>query len=191
MSDANANVSERGNTQPRYGATSIALHWLMALLLVAAYATMELEEAFPGGEDALEAWHYALGLAVLVLVAVRIVVRLVGSAPPINPQPAAWQRVLTKLVHLGLYLFMVSMPVLGWMTLSGEGEPATLPLLGWPIVPIPGVDQALGETAEELHEAIAVIGYWLVGLHTLAALAHHYLFHDDTLRRMWPLRSSA
>lgn len=174
------------NTRERYGTVFIALHWIMALLLIAVYVTMELEEWLPGGEEAVKAWHYALGLGVLALVVVRLALRLAGSVPRIHPKPAAWQRVLAKVTHLALYLFMIAMPLLGWLTLSGEGGAVRLPGLGWSIPLLPGVDESLGETAEELHEAIAVLGYWLIGLHTIAALAHHYLIHDDTLQRMLP-----
>ncbi|MCF7220362.1 cytochrome b [Marilutibacter chinensis] len=181
------------NTQERYGAVSILLHWAMALLLVAVYATMELEDVLPGGEGegAMEAWHYTLGLGVLVLVAVRLAMRLIGSTPLIHPQPPTWQRVLAKLTHLALYLFMIAMPLLGWLTLSGEHESARIPGPGWTIPLLPGVDESAGEAAEELHEVVAVLGYWLVGLHTVAALVHHYLIRDDTLRRMLPRRSRA
>lgn len=174
------------NTQERYGTASICLHWLMALLLVAVYATMELEEALPVGEEAMEAWHYALGLGVLLLVVVRLALRLASPVPHIHPRPAAWQRALAKLTHLALYLFMVAMPVLGWLALSGEGETVRLPGLGWPIPLIPGVDESFD--AEELHETLAAIGYWLIGLHTIAALAHHYLIRDDALLRILPRR---
>jgi cytochrome b561 len=33
-----------------------------------------------------------------------------------------------------------------------------------------------------------VVGYWLIGLHAAAALFHHYIVRDNTLRRMLPLR---
>ena len=178
------------STKERYGLLSIALHWLMAGLLVAVYASMELHEALPGQEQAWKAWHYALGLGVLALVVVRLAVRLAGSRPRIHPQPPAWQRGLAASTHAALYLFMVAMPLLGWLALSGEGEAARLPLLGWPVPLLRGVGESLGEAGEELHEAIAVAGYWLIGLHTVAALVHHYLIRDDTLRRMLPRRWS-
>ncbi|WP_147652679.1 cytochrome b [Vulcaniibacterium gelatinicum] len=181
------------NTQDRYGALSIAMHWLMLLLLVAVYATMELRGIYPRGSDpreALKSWHYLLGLGVLALVFVRLAIRLSGPAPRIHPEPALWQRRAAGLMHLALYLFMVAMPLLGWLTLSAEGEQVRLPLLGAPLPGLVGADESLAESAEELHEAIATLGYWLVGLHAAAALFHHYLVRDDTLRRMLPARAA-
>lgn len=179
------------NTPERYGTAAILMHWLMVLLLVGSYVTMEFEHALPGSEASVEAWHYMFGLSVLVLAALRLAVRLVGPAPQIRPQPPAWQRRVAKLTHAALYLFMIAMPVLGWLTLSGEGEIARVPGLGLPIPVLAGVGEPLGETTEELHKIVAVAGYWLIGLHTAAALYHHYLVRDDTLRRMLPSRSRA
>lgn len=175
------------NTRDRYGAASIAMHWLMLLVLIAAYATRELEDALPWGEATLEAWHYAIGLSVLLLVAVRLALRLFGAHPRIAPEPAAWQRRSAAAVHLALYLFMIAMPVLGWMALAGEHDNARLPLLGWPI-PTPALDALIVDAAEELHEAVATAGYWLVGLHAVGALFHHFVLRDNALLRMLPTR---
>lgn len=188
--NARASMPEK-RSGGRYGGLSIALHWLMVLLLASVYATKELEDAFPGGESVAEAWHYTLGLCVLALVALRLAARLIGHAPPIHPVPPAWQRALAGFVHVALYAFMIGMPLLGWMAFSGEGESARFPLLDRPIPGLPGVDKSLGESAEEWHEAVAIAGYWLIGLHTFAALVHHYLIRDDTLRRMLPRRPRA
>ena len=59
------------NTNYRYGSLSIGLHWLMFLLMIAVYATIELREFYPKGSDpreALKVWHFMLGLSVLALV---------------------------------------------------------------------------------------------------------------------------
>lgn len=63
------------NTTDRYGSLSIAMHWLMLALLVAVYACIELREFYPKGSDpreALKQWHFMLGLAVFVLVWLRL-----------------------------------------------------------------------------------------------------------------------
>ena len=47
-------------------------------------------------------------------------------------------------------------------------------------------DKALAETIEEIHKTVGNIGYFLIGLHTVAALYHHYFMRDNTLRRILP-----
>jgi cytochrome b561 len=45
-------------------------------------------------------------------------------------------------------------------------------------------DNALGDWIKEIHETAGTVGYWLIALHAAAALAHHYFWKDNTLRRM-------
>ena len=81
------------NTNNRYGTLSIGLHWLMLLLLIAVYASINLRELYPKGSDpreALKVWHFMLGLCVFVLVSIRLYARLSAPTPSITPEPAAW-----------------------------------------------------------------------------------------------------
>jgi len=173
----------------RFGALSIALHWLMALLIVAVYACMELHEFFPEGSAlraGLKTWHYMLGLSVLLLVVLRIVARLAGTAPPITPAPPLWQARLAGLIHLALYALMIGMPIVGWLTLSAGGEP--IPFFGIELPPLVAADEAWADWIKEIHETGASVGYFLIGGHALAALFHHYFVRDNTLRRMLPVQ---
>ena len=57
----------------------------MALLLVALVICVELHELFPKGDpirSGLVAWHFRLGLAVFVLVWLRLVLRWVDRLRP-------------------------------------------------------------------------------------------------------------
>lgn len=180
------------NTTDRYGSLSIGMHWLMLLLLVAVYACIELREFFPRGSDlreGLKTWHFMLGLGVLALVFVRLAIRLwSGPVPPIRPAPPVWQQRLAALMHLALYAFLLAMPLLGWLTLSASGKP--IPFFGLQLPALLAADKALAGSLKEIHETIGTIGYYLVGLHAAAALAHHYVNRDDTLRRMLPRRGA-
>ncbi|GAB3032987.1 cytochrome b [Bowmanella dokdonensis] len=170
----------------RYHSASIVLHWLMFLLLVAVYACIELREFYPKGSDpreALKHWHFMLGLSVGLLVILRIYFRLRYSRPAITPEPAAWQEKLAKLVHGLLYALMLLMPIGGWLILSGEAK--SIPFFGLDLPPLMGPDKDLAHQIEELHETFGQVGYFLIGLHALAALFHHYLLKDNTLKRMW------
>ena len=177
------------DTPQRFSALSIVLHWVMLLLISAAYATILLRENFPKGTDVregLKSWHFMLGLTILTLVVVRIVVRAIKSNPPITPQPPAWQALLARITHFALYAFMLAMPVAGWVILSASGK--TIPFFGMELPALVNPDKDLAEQVEDLHEAVASIGYFLIGLHALAALFHHYIVKDDTLRRLLPNR---
>lgn len=170
----------------RYNSASIALHWAMALLMVAVYVLINVADGFPKGSDARQAakdWHFMLGLLVFVLVWLRLALRLAGSTPPIVPAPPAWQEKAGKAVHLLLYVLMVAMPVLGWLVLSAGGKP--IPFFGLELPALLAPDKALGRQIRDIHELGGNLGYVLIGGHAAAALFHHYLVRDNTLARMW------
>lgn len=175
------------NTTSRYGSVSIGLHWLMLLLIAAVYACIELRGNFPKGSDireGLKAWHFMLGLSILVLVAIRAVLHLTDTTPRIDPQPPRWQSLFAKSMHFALYALMIGMPVLGWLTLSADGK--QIPFVGLQLPPLIGENKSIAEWAKEIHEAGGTLGYFLIGLHAAAALYHHYFIRDNTLRRMVP-----
>ena len=181
------------NTGDRYGAMIIALHWLMLVQLVAVYTCIELHEFFPKGSDpreALKAWHFMLGLSVLVLVVLRLAARLgSGPIPRIEPAPPLWQQRVAGTLHLALYVLMIGMPVVGWLVLSAKGNP--IPFFGLELPPLLDKDKELAKAIMEIHEVGANAGYFLVGLHAAAGLYHHYFVRDNTLVRMLPRRGGS
>jgi superoxide oxidase len=172
-----------------YAPAAIALHWIMALLIAAVFTAIELKGYYPKGSETrslLGSIHMMLGITVLLLVIVRIGIRTSNSAPPIVPTPALWQTALARLMHLTLYAAMIGMPLLGWTMVSAGGH--SVPFYGLSLPPIIGTDKALAHNLEEIHEFIGNALYYVIGLHAVAALAHHYLFRDNTLVRMLPHR---
>ena len=89
--------------------------------------------------------------------------------------------------EIAIYAFMIVMPLLGWLILSGENKP--VPFFGVQLPALIAENTPLAKQLEELHETLGNIGYFLIGIHAVAALAHHYLHHDNTLVRMLPFRT--
>jgi cytochrome b561 len=177
------------NTKSGYGSPAILFHWLMVVLIVAGYAAMDLNSFSQKGSalrEAMASWHYLLGLLVFALVWLRLLVRLTGFAPAVEPAPPAWQATLAKAVYRALYVFMATMPLLGWLTLSAKGEP--VPFFGLELPALTGKNEGLANVYKDIHENFATVGYFLIGLHAAAALFHHDVRRDNTLRLMWPRR---
>lgn len=171
----------------RYGALSIGLHWLMLLLIAAVYACIELREFFPKGSDARElmkTWHFMLGLSVLLLALPRLAVNAFGRTPAIEPEPPPAQKLLAKLMHLALYALMLGMPLAGWLLLSAAGKP--VPFFGLQLPALIAESKSAAALIKELHETLGNLGYALIGLHAAAALYHHHIVRDNTLRRILP-----
>ena len=177
------------NTTLKYGWVSIALHWIMLSLIVATYTAMDIKSIFPkgsSGREAIAIWHYAFGLSVFCLVWLRLTARLAGQAPAVRPALPAVQARLAKAVHFALYALMIGLPLLGWLTLSARGKP--VPFFGAELPALIGKSQEMARWLKEIHESIATAGYFLIGLHAAAALYHHYLKRDNTLKLMLPWR---
>ncbi len=174
----------------RYSGVSIALHWLMVLLFAAVYAAIELRELFPKGSaprEMLKTLHFTFGLSIFALVWLRIAARILRPSSAIHAAGGLPLLLASTVVHLALYLLMIAMPIAGWLILSAEAKP--IPFFGLYLPPLVGPNEALAESVEELHELVGTMGYYLIGLHALAALVHHYLLHDGALKRMLPARA--
>ena len=110
-----------------------------------------------------------------------------SSEPDANLQTArvnAWW--LRPVVSLALYLLMIILPLAGWLILSAADKPVPFFGLELPHLIGPNPDQA--KFIKGWHERIGSWGYWLIGLHALAGLYHHYVQRDNTLLRMLPYK---
>lgn len=169
--------------QERYNRPAVFFHWAIFLLVALAYLAIEVRG--PKGTDSRVFWsnvHYLAGSLVLALAVLRIVWRFAGGAPRELPQPA-WLALFAKLAHLALYAFIVAQPLLGIMTLNFGGKPVTLAAIDWSFT-LFAPNAALRSTVKEAHELIGNVFYYVIGLHALAALWHHFVKRDATLRRM-------
>jgi len=175
----------------KYAPSQIWLHWLTFVLVATAYCTMEFRGLATRGSwqgFAMIIGHFSAGSCVLVLMLSRITLRFRHRSPKIEPQPPHWQTGLAHLTHLAIYLFFIVLPVLGILSRFYLGR--TWWIFGIPMPVSANPDPDFSDTLSDWHETPAPYGYWLIGLHAAAALAHHYLFKDNTLLRMMPSRRS-
>lgn len=173
----------------RYNAMSMSLHWLVFVLFIGIYASINLRELFDKGtetREALKSLHFMLGLLMFALVWLRLAMRLKYPAPRIEPAPPKWQELASKLTHLLLYVLMLGMPLIGWLLLSAAGKP--VPFFGLTLPALIGINKELASQLKEIHELVGTLGYFLIGAHAAAALFHHYIKRDNTLLNMLPKR---
>lgn len=174
------------NTTDRYGTLSLVMHWLTALLMVGVYLLINLHDWLGRTPTAraMEEWHATVGVLILLLTLARLPLRLLQSTPAIKPPLVQWQHQLSILFHVALYGLMLSMPVIGWVLFSAEGH--TVSMFGIALPALTAQDRAFAEQMKEVHEVIGNLGYLLIAVHTAAALFHHHVQRDNTLRRMLP-----
>ncbi len=171
----------------RYAASSRWMHWIIFALVLLAYLCINLFELFAKGSATranVLASHFVAGIAVLLLILPRLWLRLRNGQPPISPAPPRWSELMGKLTHLALYAFLLIQPILGVITLQIKGRPVEL--FGVTLLPsfVGQPDRALAHQFEEIHGTIGEIFYYVIALHILAALWHHFGRRDDTLKRM-------
>ncbi|HRD66017.1 MAG TPA: cytochrome b [Candidatus Competibacter sp.] len=175
-------------TATRYSGVAIGLHWLMTVLIVAAFGLGWTLSGMEFSPQKLRwiAWHKWLGVTVLGLAALRLAWRSTHAAPPLPATMPIWQQWAAHAVHVLLYGLMFAIPLSGWLFSSAKG--ISVVYLG--ILPLPdliGADERLADWLRALH---AWLNYALLGVvaaHAGAALKHHFIERDDVLVRMLPL----
>ena len=185
----------------RYGAVSMALHWIIAFLIVAQICLgwYMNEGGVPDhshAQDQIQDIHVTVGLSILILVLVRIGVRLTHPAPPLPRTLHLWERVLARITHWLFYALLLIMPLTGWALVSIRHEDIPFFGLAWPA--IPGLDslakpevRSLGHTLKHVHVYILI---WIVlinlALHVAGALKHQF-DGNPVLWRMLPIKAPA
>lgn len=178
------------NTADHWGLVARTLHWLFVLLIVGAWFAVDLHEDFPKGSPERAQWmmvHKALGLSVFLLIWLRLGWRLTGDVPAPLPGPR-WQQWSSAVVHGLLYLLMIAMPLSGLLWSQFGGRPVSwFGVFEVPVFVTP--DKTLAGQLGELHkEVLWPLLFTLVLVHVVAALWHHFILRDATLKRMLPLR---
>ncbi|MFG0499093.1 cytochrome b [Pseudomonas sp. YQ_13] len=158
------------------------LHWLMAVLILAMLLIgVSMVADLSLRHPVLISLHKATGLALLVLVVLRIAVRLAVPHPPLPNDLPKLQRWAAGASHLLLYGLMLGMPLLGWAMLSAGDYPRPLGL--------PAITPHNLQLYAVLRQAHGWAGYLLfatVLVHVGAALMHAWVRRDGVLRSMWP-----
>ena len=170
----------------RYGFTAIWLHWVMALLLIALFIIGNTMDDFPAPiKFQLINLHKSFGIIALGLVFIRLVWRLFNPVPAPPASSTALEVVFAKVVSTLLYVLMFLIPLSGWLMSSAKGYSVRL----FNQISLPdliGESEKMAERFESMHELLAHILLILVVIHVLAALKHHFILKDGTLRRMLP-----
>ena len=181
------------NTEEGYGAAAITLHWIMAVLLIALIAMGVYMVRLPDvGFDTLKIrlilYHKTLGMLTLALAALRLAWRVSNVLPRLVETLPDWQKVLARFVHLSFYALMFALPITGWLMSSAGGfRISLLDLLYLPA--FIGRDDYLFQVFVAVHKWLGYTLVALITVHACAALRHHFLVKDDTLRKMLPTAS--
>ena len=171
-------------TNTRYPLSISLLHWLLAAALI---GNLIVGLLLDDNED-LVSLHKSIGIAILGLVALRIVnrLRMRRSLPPsVNPA-GTLNHFAERSVHGLLYVLMLAIPVLGWMKTNAAGHTASC----FGLFSLPTLVPRSRELSHWLGELHALTAYGLaalVGLHVLGAVAHKLFRSENVFPRILPL----
>ncbi len=178
------------STASVWGPVVQAFHWGMLLLLLTTIPIGYYMADLPLGPPKLKiyALHKSIGITLLALAAVRLLWRLGERRPAPSPMPG-WQRVAAQTTHVLLYVLLFVVPLSGWLYNSAAG----FPLQWFRLFNLPALtaaNPALKVVAKQVHETGVAVLIALVVAHAVAALKHHFIDRDATLRSMLPLLRS-
>jgi len=172
----------------RYTTTAIALHWVVALLLLGQYAFGLSLADIPRGTPARGFYvnlHKSTGIVIGLLILLRIGWRLTHKPPPLPATMPAWQRHAARTSHIMLYLCMAVLPLSGYLASNFSRHGVKFfNLVHWQSWG--SDDKAWYAVFNGLHHLAALLLAVLVALHVLAVAKHMLLDRDVLLLRMWP-----
>jgi cytochrome b561 len=183
-----ATVAETATPEVCYDRRTIILHWVTAALVVLLWGIAQVIDLFPKGAPkiAVRSVHIVLGLLLGVVLLMRAVWRA-RSGRRLPPAKQGVMGYLARTVHIGLYLVVASVVLLGITNAWARGD--SLFSL-WKIPKLYPGNPQLKPAIENLHGNFANALLILAGAHALVALVHHFILRDGVLRRMLPRRNA-
>lgn len=181
----------------RYTRTAIALHWIVAVLMIVNVTLGLAAESLPDEQVRFTIdTHKSIGITVLGLALLRLLWRLSHPAPPLPPGYPRWERVGAHAAHVALYALMFALPLSGWLHDSAWKDAATHPMRLFGLVPWPRIGWVTSLDAglkERLHDTFGAFHVWfgyalygLFALHLAGALKHQWIDREPELQRMLP-----
>jgi cytochrome b561 len=166
----------------RYCGASRVLHWITALLVFLTWP-LGLMIGFVKDQVKLDFYlvHESFGFLVLWVMLLRVGARLSQAAPPMTGP--AIERIAAQTVHGLIYIFLIIMPVSGFLATNTHGFPLQWFGLVWVWSPL-GKSPEIAPTLSAIHEWSAWIVLGLFALHMLAVIFHHLIRRDATLYRI-------
>ena len=174
----------------RYTGTAIALHWLIALLLVGQFAFGLALEDIPRGTPARGYYvnlHKSSGILIGLLILLRLGWRLTHRPPPLPETTPDWQKTAARISHILLYACMLALPLSGYLASNFSRHGVKFfNVVHW--APWGPDDKTWYAIFNGTHHLAALLLALLVTVHVLAVAKHMLIDRDGLLLRMWPRR---
>ncbi len=161
------------------------LHWLIAVMIIGLLTIGLIMTGMAHDNPSratLYSLHKSFGITVLLLGLLRLWLRLRLYIPPLPEALPALERKLAHYGHYMFYVFMVAMPVSGYVMSTSYGLPVKW--FGLELPRLLTVDKARGQLAADFHAWAAYTLIALIVLHVAGVLKHLIKERINLLARM-------
>jgi cytochrome b561 len=168
----------------KYNLFARIMHWLSALAIFSLFALgywMVDLSYYSEWYKIAPNWHKSIGLSLFAFTLLRLIWKILTKAPEIEGQ--TWEKTGAKIAHILLYILLFATFLSGYLISTADGRGIeifnlfTLPSLG---EIIPNQEDLAGEVHYYLTYSLIALAL----LHALAALKHHFMNKDNTLKKM-------
>ncbi|WP_415887886.1 cytochrome b [Neptuniibacter sp. QD37_6] len=177
------------NDNDSYGWGPVLLHWFIALSVIGLYPLglyIESLSYYDPEYRTVPIWHKSIGILLAGLLITRILWRLFNRSPKALPQPKK-MAIAAKAAHVLLEFLLLLTLFSGYLISTADGR--AIEVFTWFSIPaLPFAMEQQEDIAGEIHFLIATTLIVLAALHAFAAIKHHYIDKDLTLKRMLALR---
>lgn len=174
------------NTESNYGLIAKILHWLSALtiigLFILGYWMVDLTYYSQWYKTA-PMWHKSVGVLLMLTTVFRVCWKLYNRTPKAIVTHAAFEKLASKLAHIAIYILLFSLMISGYLISTADSR--GIDVFNW--FTVPGLGELFDDQADLAGLIHKYIAYTLITfslLHAGAAIKHHLVDKDDTLKRM-------
>lgn len=175
------------NNTTHFGIIAVTLHWLVAITVFSLFGLglwMTGLDYYDSWYKQGPWWHKSIGITLFFVVVFRLCWRLLNPPPAHLTNHKPWEVKLAHMAHLLLYFLILVIMVSGYLISTADNRP--IEVFGWFAIPatitsLPGQEDIAGL----IHLILASTLIGLVVLHAAAALKHHFIDRDRSLKRIF------
>lgn len=174
------------NDQKHYGLIAIILHWLIAVVTVGLFGLglwMTDLGYYDSWYNKAPELHEGIGVLLFIFLLLRILWRWINLAPEAPGEHKQWEKTGAHLAHSLLNVLLMVIMISGYLIVTAKGQPLTV----FNFFSIPASLSDISNQADlagKIHLFVAWILILLAAVHAVAALKHHFIDKDKTLKRM-------
>jgi len=167
-----------------YNVLARAIHWVSALVVIGMFAVglwMVDLSYYSEWYRTAPHWHKSIGILLALLTLFRFVWKCVTASPKV--EGASYEVLGAKLAHAIMYIILIALPISGYLISTEDGR--GIDVFEWFTVPALGaLFEGQADIAGQIHFYAAWALILIAAVHAIAALKHHFINKDNTLRKM-------